>query len=353
MMSEFRLPELERSETVCISCWLKRPGETVGQHEKLVEVFSEQFDWDIPAPEAGVLTEIVAAEGVSVRAGEVLALIEGTAQVPSKPAALPTARTVRVSPLAAKIAADQQIDLLKAHGSGPAGRVNKEDVLALLQSEPGQSRLPVDQPGAQPGYEPPDSPSARPPCATTFFAVDMTNVAAQRANWEAHWLQREGFTLDYLPFVVRAVVAALRSVPLFNGTFTSEGAAQDSGINVEVVQAGGNTLLPCVEAYNLVGTARRLRAAGTMAANSQQQPFRIEDHSAGGALLATGLLAQGAVAMLSVGVVQKQAVAMGDALQVRPMAYLGLTYDPRVAGEARAGQFTAELKRLLEEVSFS
>jgi pyruvate/2-oxoglutarate dehydrogenase complex dihydrolipoamide acyltransferase (E2) component len=69
--------------------------------------------------------------------------------------------------------------------------------------------------------------------------------------------------------------------------------------------------------------------------------------------LATGLLAPGAVALLSVGVIQKQAVAVGDALQIHPMAYLGLTYDPRVVDERKAVQFASELKRLLEVVSLS
>jgi len=81
--------------------------------------------------------------------------------------------------------------------------------------------------------------------------------------------------------------------------------------------------------------------------------FVIEDHASGGALLATGLLAPGVAGLLSVGVVQKQAVAVEDALQTRAMAYLGLTYDPRVVDEGQAGKFMAELKRLLEVVSFS
>jgi pyruvate/2-oxoglutarate dehydrogenase complex dihydrolipoamide acyltransferase (E2) component len=351
-MSEFRLPELERSESVCVSRWFKRTGEPINAHEKLLEVFSERFDWDLPAPAAGNLKEISAAEGARVSTGDVLALIERAA-LEAESLALPDARAARISPLAARIAADQRIDLLQARGTGPAGRVNKRDVLALLQSEINPSPDPISQPDGQPGYEPSDCLTAGLPGATMFVMVDMTNVVAQRDARLMHWLQREGFILDHLPYMVLAAVAALGSVPVINSMFTPDGGAQNSGIQIEVICAGGTALIPNAEAYNLVGIARRLRAVARVDGNSGQRPFIIEDHAAGGALLATGLLAPGSAALLSVGVIQKQAVAVGDALQIHPMVYFGLTYDPRVADESKAVQFATELKRLLEVVSFS
>ena len=78
-MSEFRLPELELSEFATVSRWLKRPGESIGAHETLLELFSERFDWDITSPSAGVLKEIVAAEGSQAKTGAVLAVIDGAA----------------------------------------------------------------------------------------------------------------------------------------------------------------------------------------------------------------------------------------------------------------------------------
>ena len=99
--------------------------------------------------------------------------------------------------------------------------------------------------------------------------------------------------------------------------------------------------------------SRRLHASRPLQSEPARSVFVIEDHGSGGALLATGLLAPGAAALLSIGVVHMQAVAIGDALQARPMAYLGLTYDPHVVDEDNAGKFMAELKRLLEVVSFS
>jgi pyruvate/2-oxoglutarate dehydrogenase complex dihydrolipoamide acyltransferase (E2) component len=347
-MSEFRLPELELSESATVSRWLKRPGESIGAHETLLEVYSERYDWDIPSPSAGVLKEIVAAEGAQVKTGAVLAVIDGAAP-DGESTAPPAARAARVSPLAARIAADRQIDLERAHGSGPAGRVNKEDVLALLESSP----EPAIQPDARPRGAPVESSNARPQPVTTFVTVDMAHAATQRAARQAHWLQREGFALDYLPYVVVAVAAALRAVPIITGTSIPNGDAQGSGIHIEVVQAGASTLLLNADAYNLVGAARRLHAPRPAPDEPARHVFVIEDHGSGGALMATGLLAPGAAGLLSIGVVQKQAVALGDALQARPMAYLGLTYDPRMVDERQAGKFMAELKRLLELVSFS
>jgi pyruvate/2-oxoglutarate dehydrogenase complex dihydrolipoamide acyltransferase (E2) component len=351
-MSEFRLPELDLSESATVSRWLKRPGESIGPHEKLLEVFSERFDWDIPSPVAAILKEIVTAEGAEVGKGAVLAVLDGAA--PDAGSAAPTAaRAVRVSPLAARIAADRQIDLERFHGSGPAGRVNKEDVLALLHSSPEPSGEPAIQPDLQPRVDSPESSGARPPAVTTFVAVDMSHATTQRDARRFHWLQREGFALDYLPYVVVASAAALRAVPIGAGMSTPDGDARGSGIHIEVVQAGGCTLIRNADACNLVGAARRLHAVQTKPGERAPHAFVIEDHASGGALLATSLLAPGAAGLLSVGVVQKQAVAVGDALQTHPMAYLGLTYDPRVVDEGQAGKFMAELKRLLEVVSFS
>jgi 2-oxoglutarate dehydrogenase E2 component (dihydrolipoamide succinyltransferase) len=118
------------------------------------------------------------------------------------------------------------------------------------------------------------------------------------------------------------------------------------------VHAAGHTLILSADAYNLVGVARRLHVPRSTPIEPARHVFVIEDHSKGGALLATGLLAPGAAGLLSIGAVHQQAVALGDALQARPMAYLGLTYDPCVVDEGQAGKFMAELKRLLEGFSF-
>ena len=347
-MSEFRLPELELSEFATVSRWLKRPGESIGAHETLLELFSERFDWDITSPSAGVLKEIVAAEGSQAKTGAVLAVIDGAAS-DGESTAPPLARAARVSPLAARIAADRQIDLERARGSGPAGRVNKEDVLALWQL----SLEPAIQPDAQPRGAPAESSTARPQSVTTFVAVDMAHATTQRDARQFPWLQREGFALDYLPYVVLATAAALRAVPINAGLSIANADAQGSGIHIEVVRAGTSTLLLNADAYNLVGAARRLHAARPAPDELARRVFVIEDHGSGGALLASGLLAPAAAGLLSIGVVQKQAVALGDALQARPMAYLGLTYDPRIVDEHQAEKFMAELKRLLEVVSFS
>ena len=347
-MNEFRLPELELSDSATVSRWLKRPGESIGAHEKLLEIFAERFDWDIPSPAAGVLKEIVAAEGAQVSTGAVLAVIDG-ATPDAESTAPPAARATRVSPLAARIAADRQIDLERARGSGPAGRVNKEDVLALLKSSP----EPAIQPDAQPRGVPTAASNARSPAVTTFVAVDMSHVMTQRDARRFHWLQREGFALDYLPYLVVATAAVLRAVPINAGMSTSDTDGYGSGIDIEVVQPGGSTLILNADAFSLVGAARRLQAKRPTPGEPAQHAFVIEDHGSGGALLATGLLAPGAAGLLSIGVVQLQAVAIGDALQTRPTAYLGLTYDPRMVDEGKAGKFMVELKRLLEVVSFS
>ena len=150
-----------------------------------------------------------------------LAVIDGAAP-DGESAAPPAARAARVSPLAARIAADRQIDLERARGSGPAGRVNKEDVLALLESSPEPSGEPAIQPDLQPRGDSPESSGARPPTVTTFVAVDMSHATTQRDARQAHWLQREGFTLEYLPYVVAASAAALRAAPIGAGMSTPE-----------------------------------------------------------------------------------------------------------------------------------
>lgn len=356
-MSEFRLPDLDLSTPATVSHWLKRPGDAVGAHEKLLEVFSVRFDWDISSPSAGVLTEIVAAEGAQVSSGAVLAMLDG-ATAEAEPPAPMAARIARVSPLAARIAADRHIDLEQARGSGPDGRVNKEDVLALLETRseganPETARAAVASADAQALTAPAESSNVRPHTVTTFVAVDMSHVDTQRNARRTHWHQREGFALDYLPYVVVATATALRAAPISPGMPDAEEGAKVSANHIEVVQAGGSTPLRNADALNLVGAARRLQAPPAGQSEPMAQPIVIEDHGSGGALLATGLLTPGAAGLLSVGTVHKQAVAIGEALQTRLMVYLGLTYDPHWVDEGKAGTFMAELKRLLEVVSFS
>ena len=391
MSIEFKLPDLRRTglspvravagrgphaaalrqePAVTVGRWLKQPGEPIAAEEKLLEAYSNQFDWDIPSPMAGTLQEIRAAQGTLAHAGEVLAFIAGASAEAAEPVGAASQSAQRASPVALRIAAEHGVGMAQVRGTGAGGRVTKEDVLAFV--------LALSAPAATPALQAEDtllelSASQRAmagafarqrqavPHASAFATVDMTNITRRRDALQADWRRREGFALEFMPFIVLAAAAALRAVPVVNALFGPDGIALRRSLHIAPVssslQDDDTPVIYHAEAYSLVGMARRLReftgrAQKPAAAQAAAATFSIVDHGALGGLLATGIVRPGQSAVLSVGAVQPRPVAVDDGLEIHPIAYFGLTYDQRMIDAGTAGRFLDGLKQLLETASF-
>jgi 2-oxoglutarate dehydrogenase E2 component (dihydrolipoamide succinyltransferase) len=316
-----------------------------------------------------------------------------------------------ITPVVARLAAEYGIDLSQIRGTGAGGRVSKKDVLRYIEMQkasaaslpavpeappPPAPKAPlppavreIPPPLAMP-EAPPAAPAAQPlpddatltplttmrrviadhmvrslrdaPQATTVFEVDMGRVLAHRERYRASF-EQQGIRLTLTAYVVQAVATALRRVPALNTRFTDEGIITYRRINIGVAVALDDGLIVPVlrdaDEKSLAGIARALNDLTERARARRLQPddteggtFTISNHGVGGSLFATPILNRGQSGILGVGAVVKRPVVAthqgSDALVIRPMCYLSLTFDHRACDGATADAFLAAVKETLE-----
>ena len=298
-----------------------------------------------------------------------------------------------LSPLVRKMARENNIDLGRLKGSGAGGRITKQDVEAYLAQ---QHAAPVQAPvAAQPSRTAPvQAPAYTPPAAssagkvriepmsamrakiaehmvmskrtsahvTTVHKVDMTKVAKIRDRQKADFQARHGFSLTYLPFVVRATVEALRTFPIVNASIDGNSIVYHNEINIGIAVALENGLIVPVirnaDEKNVLGLQRSIVDLAARARSRQLKPdevqggtFSITNFGGYGSIIATPVINQPQVAILGAGAVEKTPVVIEDAIAIRSICYLSLTFDHRLIDGALADQFTAKVKSVLESWS--
>jgi 2-oxoisovalerate dehydrogenase E2 component (dihydrolipoyl transacylase) len=404
MSTEISMPQLGESVTEgTVGRWLKQPGESVQKYEPLLEIVTDKVDTEVPAPVSGILLEVLVGEGETVRVGTLLARIavadvEAHRDAPLYDAPLPPpplieapvqpieGRNTFLSPVVARLVAEHGLNPAQIPGSGQGGRVRKRDVLSFLDSggrtpDPGP-RTPDPGPRTpDPGPRTPESelvplsPMRRAiaehmersvrtaPHVTTVIEVDLSRVAAHRgANQVA--FAGQGVRLTYTPYFIQAALAGLLRAPVLNGSFSPQGimlhrhqhigiaVALDEGLIVPVLRdADERSLLGLARAVN--DLSARARARQLLPDETQGGTFTVTNHGTTGSLFATPIINQPQSAILGVGAIVKRPVVLSmagvDAIAIKPMCYLSLTFDHRVADGAIGDAFLAGAKRFLEE----
>jgi 2-oxoglutarate dehydrogenase E2 component (dihydrolipoamide succinyltransferase) len=363
--------------------WLKKPGERVERDEPLFEISTDKVDTEIPAPAAGTLAEILVEEGATVGINTVVARIDdgGAAQpaapalasapapvVPAPPAEEPAGEAAGpLSPLVRKMAREHNIDLARVQGTGAGGRISKQDVEAYLA----QGAPPAAQ--AKTRLEPMSAmrikiaehmvlskrTSAH---VTTIHRVDMTKVASVRERHKADFQVRYGFPLTYLPFLARAAVVALRQFPLLNASLDGTNIIHHSEINIGIAVALENGLIvPVIRGADektvpalqraIVDLAARARSRHLKPEEVQGGTFSITNFGSFGSLMGMPIINQPQVAILGVGTVDKTPVVIDDAIAIRSICHLSLSFDHRLIDGALADQFMSKVKQVLEDWS--
>jgi pyruvate dehydrogenase E2 component (dihydrolipoamide acetyltransferase) len=299
-----------------------------------------------------------------------------------------------LSPLVRKMARENNIDLGRLKGTGAGGRITKQDVEAYLtqqQSAPATAPTAAQPPRTAPAQAPPAyTPAAasspgkvriEPMSAmrakiaehmvmskrtsahvTTVHKVDMTKVAKIRDRQKADFQARHGFSLTYLPFVVRATVEALRTFPIVNASIDGNNIVYHNEINIGIAVALENGLIVPVirnaDEKNVLGLQRAIVDLAARARSRQLKPdevqggtFSITNFGGYGSIVATPVINQPQVAILGVGAVEKMPVVIDDAIAIRSICYLSTTFDHRLIDGAVADQFTAKVKSVLESWS--
>ncbi len=308
-----------------------------------------------------------------------------------------------LSPLVRRMARENNLDLSRVRGTGAGGRITKQDVEAHLaqQAAPAPPAAPVRpaapaHPAAAPPPAPPAAaaqpfaplPAAGPartrvealstmrqkiaehmvlskrtsPHVTTVHRVDMTRVAKMRERHKADFQASYGFSLTYLPFITRAAVVALRQFPLLNASLDGTSIIYHNEINIGIAVALENGLIvPVIRAAdekNVLGLQRSIADLAARARSRQLKPdevaggtFSITNFGSFGSLFGTPIINQPQVAILGVGTVDKTPVVIDDAIAIRSISHLSLTFDHRLVDGALADQFMTKVKQVLESWS--
>ena len=317
--------------------------------------------------------------------------------IPSVPAA-PTAIAeeheggeggeVRTSPLVRRIARDHQVDLSEVKGTGLGGRVSKKDILDFIEQRrtpPPPPSAAAPSPHAQPIAHPTPSPVAfagatqvvpmtpmRQKIAEhmvmskhtsahvyTLVEVEMTRVVETRERYKQEFEQRNGIKLTFTPFFVRASVEAIKETPVINSSVDGTNVVYKRDVNIGIAVALENGLIVPVikraDEKNFLGIARavqdladRARTKALSVDDVQGGTFTITNPGSFGGLFGLPIINQPQVAILGVGAIEKRPVVRDDAIAIRKMVYLSISYDHRVIDGAVAERFMGKIKTILE-----
>jgi 2-oxoglutarate dehydrogenase E2 component (dihydrolipoamide succinyltransferase) len=319
-----------------------------------------------------------------------------------------------LSPLVRKMAREYNIDLKQVRGTGAGGRITRQDIENYMAAQAARTVASVTAAPAypappaayappapavpapvMPAVPPPPPPQDLPPLpraetakvrvepmstmrqkiaehmvfskrtsahVTTVHKVDMTRIAKVRDRNKAAFQQRYGFSLTFLPFVTRAACAALRQFPIVNASIEGTNIIYHNEINVGIAVALENGLIVPVirnaDEKNIVGIQRSIVDLSSRARSRQLKPdevqggtFSITNFGSFGSVFATPVINQPQAAILGIGAVEKTPVVIDDAIAIRSVCYLALTFDHRLIDGALADQFTAAAKHILENWS--
>jgi pyruvate dehydrogenase E2 component (dihydrolipoamide acetyltransferase) len=311
-----------------------------------------------------------------------------------------------LSPLVRKMAREYGIDLRQVKGTGGGGRITKQDLEAYMSAQGARTMAQASAPSptavattapSTPTVYTPSAPAAQSPAimpraeaprarvepmsvmrqriaehmvmskrisahVTTVHKTDMTKIAKMRERNKAEFQARYGYSLTFLPFVAKAAAEAIRHYPIVNASIEGSNIIYHNEINLGIAVALENGLIvPVIRAAdekNVVGLQRAIVDLSTRARSRQLKPdevqggtFSITNFGSFGSVFATPVINQPQVAILGVGAVEKTPVVVDDAIAIRSIAYLALTFDHRLIDGALADQFTGKVKSILENWS--
>jgi 2-oxoglutarate dehydrogenase E2 component (dihydrolipoamide succinyltransferase) len=410
-MAEIRVPTLGESVTeATIGKWFKKAGDVVAVDEPLVELETDKVTIEVPAPAAGVLTDVAVKDGDTVAVGALLGAIkEGSAAAatkspaksgeapkaapppPPKPApagapapAKAASADLPLAPSVRRIAAETGVDASAVPGTGKDGRVTKGDMLAAIERAAAQP-TPVAAPAASVQMRAPSPPDdaareervrmtrlrqtiarrlkdAQNTAAmlTTFNEVDMTQVMALRSQYRELFEKKHGIKLGFMGFFVRACVQALKEIPAVNAEIDGTdivyknyyhigiAVGTERGLVVPVVRDCDQKSIAEIEKA-IADFGRRARDGSLKIEELQGGTFSITNGGIYGSLMSTPILNAPQSGILGMHKIQERPMVVAGKIEARPMMYLALSYDHRIVDGREAVTFLVRLKESLEE----
>ena len=394
---EVKVPQLSESVAeATLLQWKKKVGDAVGQDEILIEIETDKVVLEVPAPSAGVLTEIVVADGGTVVAEQLIAKIDSTAVASAAPAAAapapaaapaaapapakaatPAAKAgAAAAPSAAKILAEKGVDASQVAGSGRDGRITKGDALnasaggaksAALPSAPiptgdrPEERVPMSRLRARIAERLLES-QANNAILTTFNEVNMGPVIALRNKYKDQFEKTHGVKLGFMSFFVKAATHALKKFPLLNASVDGNDIVYhgyfDIGIAVSSPRGLVVPILRDVDQMNLADIEKKIAEFGVKAREGKLSieeltggTFSISNGGVFGSMLSTPIINPPQSAILGIHATKDRAVVENGQVVVRPINYLALSYDHRIIDGREAVLGLVAMKDALEDPS--
>src|ERR1700723_3630937 len=410
-MAEIRVPTLgESAPEATTGKWLKKPGAPAPVEEPLVELETDKVTIEVPAPAAGVLTDLAAKDGDTVAVGALLGAIkEGSGAGPAgrpdqktektraiaagrepqkpaedaaapKPAAAKPAGDIPLAPSVRRIATETGIDPSAVSGTGKDGRVTKGDMLAAIERAASQP-TPVASAQLRAPSTPDDAAreervrmtrlrqtiarrlkDAQNAAAmlTTFNEVDMTHVMALRSQYRDLFEKKHGVKLGFMGFFVRACVQALKEIPTVNAEIDGADIVYKNYYHIGIaVGTERGLVVPVVRDADQKSIAEIEKAISDFGRRARDGVLKIEELQGGtftitnggiyGSLMSTPILNAPQSGILGMHKIQERPMAVGGKIEIRPMMYLALSYDHRIVDGREAVTFLVRVKEALED----
>jgi 2-oxoglutarate dehydrogenase E2 component (dihydrolipoamide succinyltransferase) len=430
MPVEIRVPPLGESVVeATVGRWSRKPGEAVKKDDVLVELETDKITVEVAAPADGMLGEVLKPEGETVGVNELLARMEAGAAAPAAAeegrvatvryeekagAAAPTASAATAtatteagsaeaptSPAARAMAAEHGIDLATVRGSGPNGRVTKEDVLKRIEdgraaagapqreaapaqpatTEPARPAAPAQQPAATATASlNGDRPEERQRMSrrrqtiarrlldaqhstaslTTFNEIDLHAVMDLRKRRQDDFVKKHGVKLGFMSFFTRAVIGALKTFPRLNAEIQGDEIVLKRYYDIGIaVGAEEGLVVPVVRNADRKSFAELEKEIGELGKKAREGKLTLDELQGGtftitnggtfGSMLSTPILNPPQVGILGMHNIVERPVVVNGEIAIRPIMYVALTYDHRIVDGSEAVRFLVTVKQLLED----
>ena len=405
MIIEVKVPQLSESvsEATLVS-WHKKVGEAVARDENLIDIETDKVVLELPAPDAGVLVEIIKGNGESVASGELIAKIDtaakASAAAPSakaETASAPAAKAAPASaaaapagmgPAARKALAEKGIDASTVQGSGPGGRVTKADVQGTSAAptpkatvSPASTSAPLPQPTAvNADAILGDRPEQRVPMSrlrarvaerlvqsqstnailTTFNEVNMAPVMDLRKKYADKFEKEHGVRLGFMGFFVKAAVAALKKYPVLNASVDGSDIVYHGYFDIGIaVGSPRGLVVPIIRDADQMSVAQIEKKIGEFGNKAKEGKLSLEDLTGGtfsisnggvfGSMLSTPIINPPQSAILGIHATKDRPVVENGQIVIRPINYLAMSYDHRIIDGREAVLGLVTMKEALED----
>ena len=413
MAIEIIVPTLGESVSdATVARWIKTTGDIVAADEPVVELETDKVTLEVPAPAAGQIGDIVAAEGTVVEVGAILArLKEGAGGAPSKPAnseaktsaekpveqlaekpvvqdaAAPIAPAAaashdHLSPAVRRLVTEHNLDPARISGTGVGGRLTKADILNVVNKTPSAvpAAAPTPAPARTPSRDVDAAREERVPMSklrkvissrlksaqntaailTTFNEVDMSALMTLRADFKEAFETAHDIRLGFMGVFVQAAIQALREFPAVNAEIDGDDIIYKNYYNIGVaVGTPQGLVVPVIKdagTMNLAATEQAIADFGARARDGKITPdemaggtFTISNGGVYGSLMSTPILNPPQSAILGMHKIDKRPVVVDDQIVIRPMMYLALSYDHRIIDGREAVSFLKHIKDVVED----